>query len=264
MDIQQYIGSGIVESYVLGLASAEEIAELESLRPQYPELDVAIKAFELNIEEQGLRTALQPPPSVKANLMEMLKDEFRPAAQQESPAIIRSIHPAWKTAAAASVILFLVSGIAALLFYNKYNKLSADYAALQTNYSELEKQTEAEKQKYNTLYADIQLIQDTSVMIVKMKGVAGKENSFATVYWNTRTSDVYLHPNLLPKPAAGKQYQLWAIIDGKPVDAGLIGSCTNICKLKNIRSAQAFAITLEKEGGSATPTLSEMYVLGTV
>jgi anti-sigma-K factor RskA len=264
VDIQQYIGSGIVESYVLGLASAEEIAELESLRPQYPELDAAIKAFELNIEEQGLSNALQPPPSVKANLMEMLKDEFRPAAQQEPPAIVRSIHPAWKTAAAASVILFLVSGISAMLFYNKYNKLSADYATLQTNFNELEKQTEAERQKYNTLYADIQLIQDTSVMIVKMKGVAGKENSFATVYWNTRTSDVYLHPNLLPKPAAGKQYQLWAIIDGKPVDAGLIGSCTNICKLKNIRSAQAFAITLEKEGGSATPTLSEMYVLGTV
>jgi anti-sigma-K factor RskA len=264
VDLQQYIGSGIVESYVLGLASAEEIAELEKLRAQYPELDAAIREFELTLEAQGLSNTLQPPPSVKANLMEKLKDEFRPTAQLESPAIVRSIHPAWKTAAAASVILFLLSGIAALLINNKYNKLSAEYAALQTNYSELEKQTEAERQKYNTLYADIQLLQDTSVLIVKMKGVAGKENSFATVYWNKRTSDVYLLPNLLPKPAAGKQYQLWAIIDGKPVDAGLIGSCANICKLKNIRSAQAFAITLEKEGGSATPTLTEMYVLGTV
>ncbi|HLO79871.1 MAG TPA: anti-sigma factor [Chitinophagaceae bacterium] len=263
MDIQHYIGSGIVESYVLGLASAEEMAELESLRPQYPELDAAIKEFELKLEEQGLSNTLQPPPSVKAGLMEKLKHEFVPTAIPE-PAVIRSIHPAWKTAAAASVVLFLVSGIAALLLFNKYNRLSADYATLQTNYTELEKQTEAERQKYNTLYADIQLIQDSSVRVIKMKGVAGKENSFATVYWNTRTSDVYLHPDLLPKPAAGKQYQLWAIVDGKPVDAGLIGSCTNICKLKNIRSAQAFAITLEKEGGSPTPTLSEMYVLGSI
>jgi anti-sigma-K factor RskA len=264
VDIQYYIESGIVESYVLGLASAEEIAELESLRTQYPDLDAAIKDFELKLEEQGLRNTLQPPPSVKADLMKKLKDEFTPTAEPASPAIVRTIHPAWKTAAAASVILFLVSGFAAILLFNRYNKLSADYLALQTNYTELEKQTETERQKYNTLYADIQLIQDTSVKVIQMKGVAGKENSFATVYWNTRTSDVYLHPNILPKPAAGKQYQLWAIVDGKPVDAGLIGSCTNICKLKNIRSAQAFAITLEKEGGSPTPTLSEMYVLGSI
>lgn len=253
-----------MESYVLGLASAEEIAELEVLRSQYAELDAAIKEFERKLEAQGRVNPLQPPPSVKTNLMELLKDEFVHAVQTSSPAVVRSIHPAWKTAAAASVVLFLLSGIAALLLYNKYNKLSAEYIALQTNYSELEKQTEAERQKYNTLYADIQLIQDSSVKVIQMKGVAGKENSFATVYWNTRTSDVYLHPNLLPQPAAGKQYQLWAIVDGKPVDAGLIGSCTNICKLKNIRSAQAFAITLEKEGGSPTPTLTEMYVLGSI
>ena len=32
MDIKEYIRSGIVEAYVLGLASADEIAELEKLR----------------------------------------------------------------------------------------------------------------------------------------------------------------------------------------------------------------------------------------
>jgi anti-sigma-K factor RskA len=128
----------------------------------------------------------------------------------------------------------------------------------------LEKQTEAERQKFNTLYADVQLIQDSSVIVVKMKGVAGKENSFATVYWNTRTSDLYLHQNRLPAPPPGKQYQLWAIMDGKPVDAGMLTSCTTLCKLKNINAAQAFAITLEKEGGSPVPTMSEMYVLGKI
>ena len=32
MDIKEYIQSGIIEQYVLGLASAEEVAELEQLR----------------------------------------------------------------------------------------------------------------------------------------------------------------------------------------------------------------------------------------
>jgi hypothetical protein len=45
VDIQVYIQSGIIESYVLGLASAEEIAELEAMRLQYPEVDEAIFRF---------------------------------------------------------------------------------------------------------------------------------------------------------------------------------------------------------------------------
>ena len=35
-------------------------------------------------------------------------------------------------------------------------------------------------------------------------------------------------------------------------------------KMKNIPAASMFAITLEKSGGSETPTLSEMYVAGKV
>jgi anti-sigma-K factor RskA len=31
-----------------------------------------------------------------------------------------------------------------------------------------------------------------------------------------------------------------------------------------VANAQAYAITLEKEGGSATPTLEEMYVMGSI
>jgi anti-sigma-K factor RskA len=71
-------------------------------------------------------------------------------------------------------------------------------------------------------------------------------------------------PNKMPQAASGKQFQLWAIVDNKPVDAGVIDACTGLCKMKNIPRASAFAITLEKKGGSATPSLDQMYVLGKV
>ena len=100
--------------------------------------------------------------------------------------------------------------------------------------------------------------------VVKMKGVAGKESNLATVYWDTRTKDVYLFSNNLPPAEPGKQYQLWAMVDGKPVDAGVIGNCEGLCKLKNIPSAQAFAVTLEKAGGSPVPTMSSLYVMGSI
>jgi len=54
------------------------------------------------------------------------------------------------------------------------------------------------------------------------------------------------------------------MVDGKPVDAGVIGNCEGLCKLKNIPSAQAFAVTLEKAGGSPVPTMSSLYVMGSI
>jgi anti-sigma-K factor RskA len=87
----------------------------------------------------------------------------------------------------------------------------------------------------------------------------------ATVFWDKRSKDVYLMPNKLPAPSAGKQYQLWALINGKPVDAGVIdGNCTGLCKMKNIPNAQGFAITLENQGGSPVPTLTQLIVAGNV
>ena len=72
--------------------------------------------------------------------------------------------------------------------------------------------------------------------------------------------------NELPKPRADKQYQLWAIVDGKPVDAGVfdVDGGAAFVKLKNIPNAQAFAITLENKGGSASPHMDALYVMGKV
>ena len=100
--------------------------------------------------------------------------------------------------------------------------------------------------------------------VIAMKGQAINPSGLSTIYWDTQTKDVYLLVNSLPQPASDKQYQLWAIVDGKPVDAGVFDmkDADGLVKMKNIPQAQAFAITLEKKGGSASPTLAAMYVMG--
>ena len=100
--------------------------------------------------------------------------------------------------------------------------------------------------------------------MVTLAGVAGKENNLAAVYYNAKTKDVYFLQTRMDQTPSDKQYQLWAIVDGKPVDEGVIENCDGLCKLKNISNPQAFAITLEQKGGSPTPTLTAMYVLGKV
>ena len=70
----------------------------------------------------------------------------------------------------------------------------------------------------------------------------------------------------LPAPSEEQQYQLWAIVDGQPVDAGVfdIEKGNILQQLKTISNAQAFAVTLEKKGGSPTPTLAALFLIGNV
>ena len=102
------------------------------------------------------------------------------------------------------------------------------------------------------------------VVAVRLKCLPGRKNNNATVYWNQKTHSVYFFNNNLDKAPEGKQYQLWAIVKGTPVSMGMIGNCDDmLCHMQSVDNAAAFAVTLEKTGGSDKPTLTQMYVLGT-
>ncbi len=164
----------------------------------------------------------------------------------------------WKFLAAASVILLIVSTALNFYFYSGYKTTKQEYQALLTERNTL--------QANNASYQrDLQLFQDTTMTRIELKGLPGKEQNLATVLWNKGTQDVYISVKGMQPTPAGKQYQLWAIVNGQPVSVGVIGDCsTALCKMESVADAQAFAITLEKEGGSPTPTLTEMYVMGNI
>lgn len=257
MDIKAYIQGGIIEQYVLGLASAEEAAELQSLRKEHPEVNDAIINFEKTFEEALMSDQVQPPAFIKSALQKQLFEE------EKSETIIAAIPQhktgnTWKYLAAASVILLVISTTLNLYFYSGYKKSKDQYQALLTERNTLQANNASYQQS-------LQLFQDTTMKRVEMKGLPGKEQNIATVLWDKNSKDVYLYMSGMQQTPAGKQYQLWAIVDGKPVDAGIIDNyCIGFCKMKKIDNAQAFAITLEKEGGSATPTLTAMYVMGKI
>ena len=68
MDIREYIQSGAVEQYVLGLASNEEAAELLRLRVQYPEVNDAVISFENDLENYLMADKILPSATVKTSL----------------------------------------------------------------------------------------------------------------------------------------------------------------------------------------------------
>jgi anti-sigma-K factor RskA len=252
LNIQDYISSGIIESYVLGLASPDERQEFEQYCLQYPELAEARNAFELALEKQALSATEQPPAFVKEQVFREIRAEGRVVSMKPvwgSKGVNR-----WKFAAAASVIL-LAGSIAWNIAQMNQNKTLA---------VNLEKAND----NITGLVAEIgKLQQNPNIKMAALRGMEISPQSTATVYWDTTSHDVFLLANNLPAPPDGKQYQLWALIDGKPVDLGMmdynIRQKKLLVRMKNVGNAQAFAITLEKmDRPDPSKPGGDMYVMG--
>ena len=71
----------------------------------------------------------------------------------------------------------------------------------------------------------------------------------------------------LPQSSAAKDYQLWAIVNDKPVSVGLIRDDIRgrFSEMTNVpANATGFIVTLENAGGNATPAESEIYLRGSI
>lgn len=247
MNIQEYISSGIVESYVLGLASDEERREFERSCDQYPEVLAARTTFEMALEKQAMENAIAPPADLKNKIIDKIGTAGKIVSMQSE----QGRKTGWlKYVAAASVILLAGSLYYSINLYNKNKDLQKNYDNIVVKLNDMDK--------------DMQILQQNpNIRMASMKGMEISPASYATVYWDTTSHDVYLLANNLPVPASDKQYQLWAILNGKPVDLGVfdIKKERLLIQAKNTQGAEAFAITLEKKGGSPTPQ-GDMYVMG--
>ena len=252
MTTQEYISSGIVESYVLGLASPEERTEFEKMCRQYPEVLEARTAFELTMEMQAMENAITPPADLKSKIFAQLDSSSPARVVAMQPTAVKSMN--WLKYAAAACVILLAGSIYLNISLSNKNK------TLQNNYDN----TVAE---LGDVKKDIQILQQNpNVKMASMKGQEISPASYATVYWDTASRDVYLMINNMPKPASDKQYQLWAFLDGQPIDMGLIEITEKplqLYRLKKAQSAQAFAITLEKKGrNDISKPGGDVYVMG--
>ena len=277
MNIQEYISSGIVESYVLGLADEAERVEFEQMCTLHTEVRTARDAFELSLEQHAIAAAVAPPAHVREAVLQQFAAEPATGINGEAPVVQmgstrRSAIPmAMRYVAAAAVILLISSAGLNLYYFNKYREFSQRYDQLLAQQTDLVKNNAVLQTKLSTYEHTIEGLTSPYMAKIQMDGSSVPANgspapaSLATVLWDTRSKDVYLMVNNLPQPEAGKQYQLWAIVDNQPVDAGMLDMAKGhiMVKMKNIPRAQLFAITLEQQGGSATPK-GPMYVLGKV
>ncbi len=266
MEANEIISSGLLELYVLGMANEQETAQVMAML-DHPEVAAELLSIEMGLEHYAHIHAVNPSIKNKQKVFDKINgiSEIKTTVKAE-PARVVAISSFWKYAAAASIVLFIVSAILNVTYYNKYETASNEAATANKKVTDAQQELAVLQRANDDMKNDMNVVQSRFSEPHSLNGLPAAPDAKAKIFWMKNTGDVYIDASNLPDAPEGMQYQFWGIVDGKPVDGGLIVITKQedkyrIQKMKSFGTAEAFAVTLETKGGNPQPK-GQMYVMG--
>ena len=274
-NIKEYIESGVLELYVIGDLSVDERLQVEKMASLYPEITAELRDIELAMEGVAQKLAANPSENQKAkflNAITFASDE-QEALNTISEAKVVSISSKslnfYKYSFAACLALLLVSVIAIVNLSSNLNNYKEQVAQLQSSNQNFANQVNYLDKQVEIGNQAIGVYTNPDNKFVNLAGTPNSPDAKLIIAFNPKEQKVSLDLKSMKMPVtdAEHQYQLWALVDGVPVDLGVFdaeGNGIGFKDMKSIGKAQAFAVTLEPKGGSKNPTLDQMVVMGAI
>jgi len=155
MNIQEYIESGILESYILGSASEKETRELLYFKDKYPQVRSALYELETDMERIAGQMAVMPPPGTWEKIEDRVNEvatipgyeplKFKHAKEDsyndlkrgqfievESESNEMRVHKNWKWIFAAVFVLSKIFLVCAIYFYLENRQAQEQILELKT------------------------------------------------------------------------------------------------------------------------------------
>lgn len=265
MDKERFLSSGLLEQYVLGLTDPEETREVENYLKVFPELRRDVEKMRQAIEQYAMGQAIPAPPRHRSG--PSLEAEWPAATKPINKNVSRpekertQLRQRLTLAAGLAIILLAVS----MAMYQRMVNVSHHYRELNAEFALFRQQCEeknTEKTEQAILYA---FLKHADTRPVHLYGTELAPEAEVVVYWNEQEHQAYLNPVNLPAPPPGKQYQVWADVDGQMINMGVLeSSITELHILSFIDRAESINITIEPAGGSFRPTVAFLLANGKV
>ena len=258
MDKQEYIDSGILELYVFGRLDEAEFNEVTKMA----ENDEDIKNEIISIEKAVINFSESVSPFLSSENYEKIRQALmlKHGVVDIKPKSNIFLYLGW----AASILLLIGIGYQ----YKQLDDKETQIVNVETEKSKLQESVVDLQLKNKENESALAVVRDNNNAVIALAGQEVSPESFAKAYWNKNTKTVHIDASGLPEPPEGMVYQVWALKLNPltPTSIGLLdnfkGNAKKIFAVENANEAEAFGITLEPAGGSASPTLEQLYTLG--
>lgn len=270
-DVKAYIESGILELYVLGDVTPEEKLQVEAMAANHPAIKAELDEIESSMESYAEEMAIEPPQHLRNKILNNLLTNFgddnnfptkSEVVQGKVVALpVPKANNFYKYAFAACLALLILSVAALINIYNQLNDANTQLVALSSSNQHYSKTV-------NFMDHQLNVYRDPSFKVIKLQGTAKHLSASMLLAFSPTKKEVMIDMAdlQLPENDQAHQYQLWALVGGKPISLGVFDKSSadsaDMKQMQSIALAQAFAVTLEPKGGSVNPTMDQMMVIG--
>lgn len=175
---------------------------------------------------------------------------------------VKSQEKFWKYLTAMMLLLLIGSIVLNFFLFQQSTNYKSQYETLRAAKEKQATENIPPPAVISTPPEGVDPLSDPAFKWTSIQGYGAYQGSELAIGWNESTREVYLQAKVMPDPPAGKQFQLWAIVNKKLVNAGIFNTgaanAQQLQQMKTVAAAQGFAITLEKQGGSAEPSMSQV------
>jgi hypothetical protein len=251
VDIEEIRSSGLLELFVLDQLSPAEKAEVERYLVELPELRNDLREIERSLEVYARTTAIKAPSGLKERILNSIKDDsivnIRP---KTSPGL-------WSAVAAVLGLGLLLLGY---LFYQK----DQESKQFEQEITLLRDTCNATTNQLNQQLNVLRQLTIPGNKIIPFQATAGFAQTDIYLHHNKETGKNFIQVRNLPAIADNQSFQLWSIKGNQapaPLDVFDLPE-DGLIEVQFVPGTEVYAITIEPEGGSETPTLDNL--IGTV
>lgn len=244
----------LVEDYALGALDDAARAEFEARLNVDPQLQAELTATLETLGSLALSTPATLPPALKQRVMARIADAPRVNDSRVLPLVAptRRSRATWYLGAALAASLLLVA------------KLTIDLRSAERDTAAAQDATRAGSRAVAERDSLITQLTDPSTETVTL-ATTGDAKPIIKAYINRMRHSLTLSAVQLETLPVGRAYQLWFIVDGKPVPSvTFTADSTGHVLLHGVTmpasAVAATAITEEPEGGSPAPTTKPIFV----
>lgn len=248
---------------------ASHVATCDSCTAELAELSRVVMGIGLDAPP------VTPPSSLRARVLDRVSSEarrpasgrtvvpFAPPQTHDRP----SSSPLVRLALAASVLLAIAASFYALTLRSELSALRETVATSTAEATLLRNELTSLRRNWSEVTRAMDVLKAPDMLKVDLKGQGTMPDAAGRAFWS-RTAGLMFTADRLPALPAGRVYQLWTITGSVATGAGTFTpdaqGAASVSSVVPAGAAKpdAFGVTIEPAGGSATPTMPIVMVGG--
>jgi Anti-sigma-K factor rskA, C-terminal len=247
-NVQTFLESGLLDKYLIGATTASETVEVESYIAKYSEVKEEYDILQEHLELVSKAQAIRPP----SYTLDVILD-----AINEKPVV--QLHPTRKTpfwfSIAASIAALVFAG-ASYIFYNQNQKLLNENNTIADEIFDLRDDINNNNDKLDNVMRQFMKLNNPETEKYVLRGNERAKDLKTVAYINPIEKSSLIDVVSLPELSEEQCYQMWAQLQGKMVNLGILDISDH--KLKSvpyIEDALSLNITIEPKGGNKNASL---------